>query len=70
MVAVLVAFPLLMLGTLIYVGLSAHDETVVAGTSDGQTGCVACAAKRTQVAAISQRVQSTTVVDERELIAA
>jgi hypothetical protein len=46
MVAVLIAFPLLMLGTLIYVSLAAHDETAIGATSSGQTGCVACARKK------------------------
>jgi hypothetical protein len=46
MVAILIAFPLLMLGTLIYVSLAAHDETAIGATSSGQTGCVACARKR------------------------
>jgi hypothetical protein len=46
MLAVLIVFPLLMLGTLIYVSLAAHDETAIGGTSSGQTGCVTCARKK------------------------
>lgn len=68
MVAVLVIFPLLMIATLVYIGLAAHDETVVGSTSEGQTGCVACASKRE--AAIVSTSQIATYRDESELIAA
>ena len=70
MVAVLVAFPLLMIATLVYVGLAAHDETVVGATSEGQTGCVACAAKRSHAAAHRRASMDESIDYENELIAA
>jgi hypothetical protein len=74
MVAVLIAFPLLMLGTLVYVGLSAHEETPVGTSGAGQTGCVACAEKHldsaAKVANRSEVISESTVEEESELIAA
>jgi hypothetical protein len=70
MVAVIIAFPLLMLGTLVYVALAAHDETAIGGTSEGQTGCVACAGKRSAAAATRQASMDESIAYENELIAA
>jgi len=65
MVAVLIAFPLLMLGTLVYVGLSAHEETPVGTAGAGQTGCVACASRGK-----SSTAHLESKKNDRELIAA
>lgn len=70
MVAVLVVFPLLMIATLVYVGLAAHDETVVGATSEGQTGCVSCASKRTSTSQATSISEIEDERDESELIAA
>ena len=74
MVAVLIAFPLLMLGTLVYVGLSAHEETPVGSAGAGQTGCVACAEKRSDSPAKgtnrSEVISDLAVEEESELVAA
>ena len=74
MVAVLIAFPLLMLGTLVYVGLSAHEETPVGTAGAGQTGCVACAKKRSDSAAKganrSEVISDSAIEEESELVAA
>jgi hypothetical protein len=74
MVAVLIAFPLLMLGTMVYVGLSAHEETPIGTAGAGQTGCIACAAKRafsdvrsTNRTAVSSEAATE---EESELVAA
>lgn len=69
MVAVLVVFPLLMIATLVYVGLAAHDETVVGATSEGQTGCVSCASKRASAESFSTS-ELANERDQSELIAA
>ena len=66
-VAVLIVFPLLMLGTLIYVSLAAHDETVIGAAGSGQTGCVACARKRSSSNESERHVEkseSVSFVDE------
>lgn len=74
MVAVLIAFPLLMLGTLVYVGLSAHEETPVGTAGAGQTGCVACARKRSDSTVKgtnrSEVISDLAVEEESELVAA
>jgi len=74
MVAVLIAFPLLMLGTLVYVGLSAHEETPVGTAGAGQTGCVACAKKHSdstaKVTNRSEVINDLAVEEESELVAA
>ena len=70
MVAVLVLFPLLMLGTLVYVGLAAHEESAVGSSGAGQTGCVACADKRSAAAATRQASMDESIAYENELIAA
>lgn len=74
MVAVLIAFPLLMLGTLVYVGLSAHEETVVGSAGSGQTGCIACSEKRNDSAAKgakrSEVISVSAIEEESELVAA
>ena len=67
MIAILVAFPLLMLATLVYVGLASHDETAIAGTSAGQTGCVKCATKQS---AQPLSITELSPTREHELIAA
>ena len=74
MVAVLIAFPLLMLGTLVYVGLSAHEETPVGTAGAGQTGCVTCAKKHSDSTIKgtnrSQVINDLVVEEESELVSA
>ena len=58
MVAILVLFPLLMIGTLIYVGLATHDESAVESNGAGQTGCVSCESQPSRVSALpSEKVE-------------
>jgi len=71
MVAVLIAFPLLMLGTLVYVALAAHEETPIASTGAGQTGCVQCSKKREGRAIVNEVSKDRAEINrESELIAA
>ena len=69
MVLVLIAFPLLMIGTLLYVGLAIHEETTIESHGAGQTGCVACTRKKARET-FNPESTSATIVDERELVAA
>jgi|GEM_PF-2525282 len=74
MVAVLISFPLLMLATLVYVGLSSHEETPVGSAGAGQTGCVACAKKHSESTTKgtnrSEVISDLAVEEESELVAA
>ena len=69
MIAVLVAFPILMIATLLYIGLAIHDETPVESLGAGQTGCVSCAQKRATTATLRASMDES-IDYENELIAA